>query len=63
LNNFSDPHCSELLVSAREAFTSGMQIVAVISAILLIVVAILAATFLRHIHPSGETILDETDHF
>jgi DHA2 family multidrug resistance protein-like MFS transporter len=63
LNNFSAPISSELLVSARDAFTGGMQTVAVISAILLIVVAILAVTFLRHIRHSGETIMEEADLF
>ncbi len=43
-----------LLLPARAAFTSGLHTVAALSAILMIGVAILAVTLLRHIEPSGE---------
>ncbi|ALC83042.1 MULTISPECIES: MFS transporter [Bacillus] len=51
----------QLLASAREAFASGMNTVATISAILLIGVAVFAVTLLRHIRPSGETQQEQVD--
>jgi DHA2 family multidrug resistance protein-like MFS transporter len=42
-----------LLGAAREAFTSGLHVVATICALLLVVVAVLAGTLLRHVPPTG----------
>jgi DHA2 family multidrug resistance protein-like MFS transporter len=44
---------SELLGAAREAFTSGLDVAAVVGAVLFAALAILTATTLRHIRPSG----------
>jgi DHA2 family multidrug resistance protein-like MFS transporter len=44
---------SELLGAAREAFTSGLNVAAVVGAVLFAALAILTATTLRHIRPSG----------
>lgn len=43
-----------LLAPAREAFTSGLNVVAVVSAVLLAGVAILAVTLLKHVPPTGQ---------
>jgi DHA2 family multidrug resistance protein-like MFS transporter len=43
-----------LLLAAREAFTSGMHIAAATSAIVLLGVAVLVLTRLRHLPPTGE---------
>ncbi|WP_342776193.1 MFS transporter [Nonomuraea terrae] len=43
-----------LLVPAREAFTSGLNVAAVISAAIAAVAAILAAVRLRHVPPTGQ---------
>jgi MFS transporter, DHA2 family, multidrug resistance protein len=48
-----DQVAAALLIPAREAFTAGMHVVAAISAVLLIGVAILAATLFRDIRPIG----------
>jgi DHA2 family multidrug resistance protein-like MFS transporter len=50
-----------LLVPARHAFTSGMHVAAVISATLLIVVAILIVVLLRQVRPLGETLPDPAE--
>ncbi|SDP52951.1 MFS transporter, DHA2 family, multidrug resistance protein [Actinopolyspora xinjiangensis] len=44
-----------LLVSAREAFTAGLNTASGLSAALLIALAVIAATLLRHIPPTGST--------
>jgi DHA2 family multidrug resistance protein-like MFS transporter len=44
---------AQLLTSAREAFTSGVNVVAVVSAALLVALGILAITTLRHVPPTG----------
>jgi DHA2 family multidrug resistance protein-like MFS transporter len=44
-----------LLDSARAAFTSGMHVAAGISAVLLVVVAVVVATLLRHVGTGGDT--------
>lgn len=44
-----------LLGVAREAFTQGLQITAVTSAVIVIGLAILALVLLRHVRPSSET--------
>ncbi|GAB1511532.1 MFS transporter [Actinophytocola sp. KF-1] len=50
-----------VLATARESFTSGLHLVAAISAGLLAVVAVLTATLLRHVPPTGaETAPEET---
>jgi DHA2 family multidrug resistance protein-like MFS transporter len=43
----------ELLVAGREAFTTGLQVAAVVSAVALSVVAVVAVTMLRHVDPSA----------
>ncbi|ASR36351.1 MFS transporter [Prauserella marina] len=47
-----------LLVPAQEAFTQGMNLAAGVSAVLLIVVAVLTMTLMRHIPPIGGTESD-----
>jgi DHA2 family multidrug resistance protein-like MFS transporter len=44
---------AQLLDSARAAFVSGMHVAATVSAVLLIVVAVVVATLLRHVRPAG----------
>lgn len=44
-----------LLSSARDAFTSGMHVAALISAVALAVVAIASAVLLRHVRPTADT--------
>jgi DHA2 family multidrug resistance protein-like MFS transporter len=51
----------QLLESAREAFVSGMHVAATVSAVLLIVVAAVVATLLRHVRPAGEPAQPDTD--
>jgi MFS transporter, DHA2 family, multidrug resistance protein len=48
-----DPLGAGLLAVAREAFTSGMHVVAAISAVALAAVAVLVVTTLRHVRPLG----------
>jgi DHA2 family multidrug resistance protein-like MFS transporter len=50
-----------LLVPARAAFTSGMHVVAAVSAVLLVGVAIVVLTQLRHIRPLGAAQPAEND--
>ncbi|WP_163511336.1 MFS transporter [Fodinicola acaciae] len=51
-----------LLSSAREAFTSGMHVAALISAVALAVVAVATAILLRHVRPTAEPApADTTD--
>jgi DHA2 family multidrug resistance protein-like MFS transporter len=45
---------AQLLGSAREAFVSGMHVVATVSALLLVVVAVAVATLLRHVRTGGD---------
>jgi MFS transporter, DHA2 family, multidrug resistance protein len=49
-----------LLGTARDAYASGLHVVAVISAVLLVGVAVLAATLLRHVRPSGSAPAEPT---
>ena len=49
-----DPLASDLLEAAREAFTTALDTVAVVSAIVLVGLAILAAISLRRLRPLGE---------
>ncbi|MEU3232563.1 MFS transporter [Nocardiopsis alba] len=44
----------ELLASAREAFTQGMNVAAGVGAVMLVVVAVLTTTLMRHVRPIGE---------
>ena len=53
--NLADPLGAALLSAAREAFTSGMHAAAIVSAVVVLGVAILALTMLRHVRPLGET--------
>lgn len=48
-----------LLEVARDAFVQGMHLTAAIAAIVGIALAILAATVLRHLRPSGEVVEDD----
>ncbi|GAA0400208.1 MFS transporter [Microbispora corallina] len=48
-----------LLAPARDAYTSGLNVVAAVSAVLLAAVAVLAATRLRHVPPTGRAEQDE----
>jgi MFS transporter, DHA2 family, multidrug resistance protein len=50
-----------LLTPAREAFTSGLNTVAAICAVLLAGVAILAVTLLRHVPPIGQPTVDDAE--
>jgi DHA2 family multidrug resistance protein-like MFS transporter len=53
---------AEVLESARAAFTSGLLAVAIVSAILLVCLAVIAITTLRHAPPTGaEQPADEAD--
>jgi DHA2 family multidrug resistance protein-like MFS transporter len=52
---------AQLLESAREAFVSGMHAAATVSAVLLVVVAVVVATLLRHVRPAGEPERPDTD--
>ena len=45
----------ELLDAASEAFTSGLNVVAAIGAVIFIALAVLTAVALRHVPPTGET--------
>jgi MFS transporter, DHA2 family, multidrug resistance protein len=45
----------DLLGVAREAFTSGLNVAAVIGAVLFAALAVLTGTTLRHVRPSGAT--------
>jgi MFS transporter, DHA2 family, multidrug resistance protein len=49
------PLGSELLDAASEAFTSGLNVVAAIGAVIFIALAVLTAVALRHVPPTGET--------
>ncbi|MFD7368793.1 MFS transporter [Nocardiopsis alba] len=44
----------ELLASAREAFTQGMNVAAGVGAVMLVVVAVLTTALMRHVRPIGE---------
>jgi DHA2 family multidrug resistance protein-like MFS transporter len=47
---------TELLVSAREAFTTGMHVAAWVSAVLMAAVAAFVVPLLRHVRPSDELV-------
>jgi len=49
-----DPRAGELLDAAREAFTRGVQVAAIVSPILAIATAIVAAISLREARAGGE---------
>ena len=57
----ADPLHADLLASARNAFNNGLNTVAMISAILLIMVAIFVVARLKHIRPSGEPLQKQDD--
>ena len=48
-----------LLDAASEAFTSGLNVVAAIGAVIFFALAVLTAVALRHVPPTGETKLAE----
>ncbi|TCZ78294.1 MFS transporter [Paenibacillus albiflavus] len=50
-----------LLNGAREAFTSGMHVVAAVSGAIMLVIIVLVVTRLRHLRPIGETPSNQTD--
>ncbi|MFU1793336.1 MFS transporter [Paenibacillus azoreducens] len=52
--NLPDSLGAALLASARDAFNNGFSTVSLISAVLLIGVAVSAVALLRHVRPSGE---------
>ena len=47
------PVAGALLDSAREAFTSGMHVIAAVSAVIFVGLAVLTLVTLRHIPPTG----------
>ena len=51
-----------LLEVARDAFVQGMQLTSAIAAVVATALAILAATLLRHLPPSGRADHDGSDH-
>jgi MFS transporter, DHA2 family, multidrug resistance protein len=52
----SGPLAAELLDVAREAFTQGMQVAALTSAVVAAMTAVLAAVFLRRIRAGSEPV-------
>jgi len=52
--SLADPIGLLLLTTAREAFTSGMHAAALVSAVVLLGVAVLAVSMLRHVRPLAE---------
>jgi DHA2 family multidrug resistance protein-like MFS transporter len=48
------PLAAELLNTAREAFTQGLQVSAITSAAIVLGMAILTAVLLRHVRPGSE---------
>jgi MFS transporter, DHA2 family, multidrug resistance protein len=59
-DQLGEPLAVELLDAAREAFTQGLQIVAVTSAVVLTVLAVVAALVLRRV-PSGSELERQPD--
>ncbi|MDR9856999.1 MFS transporter [Paenibacillus sp. VCA1] len=57
----ADPLHATLLASARNAFNNGLNTVAMISAVLLVMVAIFVVARLKHIRPGGEEPLQKQD--
>jgi DHA2 family multidrug resistance protein-like MFS transporter len=55
--SLADPVGLLLLMTAREAFTSGMHAAALVSAVILLGIAVLAVTMLRHVRPLAEVSL------
>ncbi|BBH20191.1 MFS transporter [Paenibacillus baekrokdamisoli] len=55
-----DPTRTALLHGAREAFTGGMHVVALLSGGIMIGIAILVVTKLRHVRPIGQNTIGET---
>jgi DHA2 family multidrug resistance protein-like MFS transporter len=52
---------TQVLVPAREAFTTGLNVAAVIMIACTVGLAVLAATVLRSVRPSGEAAVDQAD--
>ena len=59
--DLSGPLGIELLTAAREAFVGGMHAVAIVSAFIVLGVALLALTVLRHVRPIGEAQTHQPD--
>jgi DHA2 family multidrug resistance protein-like MFS transporter len=55
-----EPLGNLVLIAAREAYTSGLHVVAGASAVVLLGVAVLALSMLREVRPIGATQLTET---
>jgi len=51
---------SSLATAAQQAFTSGMNIAGLVSAVIAALAALIAATRLRHIRPTGEAMSDSS---
>ncbi|WDZ83478.1 MFS transporter [Micromonospora cathayae] len=50
----SGPSANDLVTSAREAFTSGLNLVATLAGVLFLVFAVLAWQWFKHLPPTGE---------
>lgn len=50
-----------MLAAARAAFTGGLHVVALVSAVLLAGVAVLIAGLLRHVPPTGQAVAEEPE--
>jgi DHA2 family multidrug resistance protein-like MFS transporter len=59
--NLPAPISAALLGPARAAYTSGMNVVALVCAALLVVVAVVAVTLLRDVRPSGAAATEVPD--
>lgn len=51
---------ASLITAAQQAFTSGMNIAGLVSAVIAALAALIAATRLRHIRPTGEAMSDSS---
>ena len=56
-----EPLGNLLLIAARDAFTSSLHVVAGASAVVLLGVAVLAVTMLRHVRPIGAARANDLD--
>jgi DHA2 family multidrug resistance protein-like MFS transporter len=54
-HDLSGPPAAAVLTAARRAFTDGMHVTTVTSAVLLALVAVVSVISLRHVRPSGDT--------
>ena len=51
---------ASLAIAAQQAFTSGMNIAGLVSAVIAALAALIAATRLRHIRPTGEAVSESS---